>query len=231
MATPSLAASHAALFSSDDGNFIVFGGIGLANIEAQEFVDRGAEECTDSGCERKGHKCSQLNWESKGITLFTVGADAQIDDDWSLKGSVNFGTGGTGHMVDCDWLSGGHDEWSHRSIHPDIQLDHYVAGAIELDGIIYGDDSSSIAVGAVSAIPTSSGLRMADRAAIRARVASETTTGRLQTAKESSATGKRFRLASSARAANTVRRSYDQRRHSGRLEIRHRGHRRPLVEQ
>ncbi|WP_331375740.1 omptin family outer membrane protease [Sinorhizobium chiapasense] len=91
----------------------------------------------------KGHKCSQLNWESKGITLFTAGADAQIDDDRSVKGSVNFGTG---HMVDTDWLSPGHDDWSDRSTRPNT--DHYVAGAIELDRIIYSNETSSITIGA-----------------------------------------------------------------------------------
>ncbi|MCZ4093569.1 omptin family outer membrane protease [Sinorhizobium psoraleae] len=82
------------------------------------------------------------------MTLFTVGAIAQIDNDWSLKGSVNLGTGGNGHMVDYDWLSRGHDDWSDRSVSPNTELDHYVAGAIELDRIIYGNETSSFAVGA-----------------------------------------------------------------------------------
>ncbi|MBP2444290.1 omptin family outer membrane protease [Rhizobium leguminosarum] len=136
VATPSWAAADNALFSSDDGNFVVFGGLGLANISAQEFVYDG------------DHKDSQLNWESKGMTLFTVGVDAQIDNDWSLKGSVKVGTGGNGHMVDYDWDSGEHDDWSDRSIHPLTELDHYVAGAIQLNRIIYGNETSSIAVGA-----------------------------------------------------------------------------------
>ncbi|WP_379937273.1 omptin family outer membrane protease [Sinorhizobium sp. P24N7] len=93
----------------------------------------------------KGHKCSQLNWESKGITLFTAGADAQIDDDRSVKGSVNFGTGGNGHIVNTDRLSPGHDDWSDRSNHPNTDL--CVAGAIELDRIIYSNETSSITIG------------------------------------------------------------------------------------
>ncbi|QPB24857.1 omptin family outer membrane protease (plasmid) [Rhizobium sp. 007] len=136
MATPSFAAADDVLFSSDGGNFILFGGIGVANIKAQEFVYDG------------DHKNSQLNWKSKGVTLFTGGVDAQIDNDWSLQGSVNVGTGGNGHMVDLDWMYYSRDDWSNRSIHPKTELDHYVAGAIELDRIIYGDDTSSIAVGA-----------------------------------------------------------------------------------
>ncbi|WP_260690306.1 omptin family outer membrane protease [Rhizobium leguminosarum] len=136
VATPSLAAADNALFSSDDGNFVVFGGLGLANIKAQEFVYRG------------DRKLSQLNWESKGMTLFTVGVDGQFDNDWSVKGSVEIGTGGNGHMVDYDWKSTGHDDWSDRSIHPLTELDHYVAGAIQLDRSIYDNETSSIAVGA-----------------------------------------------------------------------------------
>ncbi|MCZ4093568.1 hypothetical protein [Sinorhizobium psoraleae] len=38
MAVPSFAAADDVRFSSDDGNFVVLGGIGLANIKAQEFV-------------------------------------------------------------------------------------------------------------------------------------------------------------------------------------------------
>ncbi|WP_246722858.1 omptin family outer membrane protease [Rhizobium ruizarguesonis] len=133
VATPSLAAAGNALFSSDDGNF---GGLGLANIKAQEFVYEG------------DRKLSQLNWESKWMTLFTVGVDAQIDNDWSLKGSVEVGAIGDGHMVDYDWDSGEHDDWSDRSIHPLTELDHYVAGAIQLNRTIYGNETSSIAVGA-----------------------------------------------------------------------------------
>ncbi|MBY3027452.1 omptin family outer membrane protease [Rhizobium leguminosarum] len=131
-----MAAANNALYSSDDGNFFVFGGLGLANIKAQEVVYDG------------DYKVSQLNWESKGITLFTVGVDAQFDNDWSVKGSVEIGTGGNGHMVDYDWKNTGHDDWSDRSIHPLTELDHYLTGAIQLDRIIYGYETSSVTVGA-----------------------------------------------------------------------------------
>ncbi|WP_204339909.1 omptin family outer membrane protease [Rhizobium leguminosarum] len=66
VATPSLAAANNALYSSDDGNFFVFGGLGLANIKAQEVVYDG------------DHKVSQLNWESMGMTLFTLGVGFMI---------------------------------------------------------------------------------------------------------------------------------------------------------
>ncbi|WKL24423.1 peptidase (plasmid) [Sinorhizobium meliloti] len=57
-AAPSFAAADKALCSSDDGSLVVFGDIGVANIKAQEFFYAG------------DHEISQLNWESKGVTLF-----------------------------------------------------------------------------------------------------------------------------------------------------------------
>jgi len=84
LAAPSLAAADDNLFTSPDGAFAISGGIGLANIKAGEFVYSGS------------HKLSQLDWESKGVTLYTIGLDAQIDKSWSVKGSFNVGTGGDG---------------------------------------------------------------------------------------------------------------------------------------
>lgn len=100
-AAPSFAAADEALCSSDDGSLVVFGDIGVANIKAQEFFYAG------------DHEISQLNWESKGVTLFTVGVDGQIDNNWSLKGSVKVNTGGNGHLVDYDWMILAREDWSH----------------------------------------------------------------------------------------------------------------------
>ncbi|NRP75827.1 Protease 7 [Ensifer psoraleae] len=136
IAAPSLGVADNLPFSSDNGNFVVVGDIGFANIKAQEFVYQG------------DHKLSQLNWESKGMTLVTVGVDAQIDNDWSLKGSVKVGAIGNGHMTDYDWVNREHDYWSHRPVHPGTELDHYLVGAIEIDRIVYGNETSSFAVGA-----------------------------------------------------------------------------------
>ncbi|WRW37754.1 hypothetical protein U5G49_007390 (plasmid) [Rhizobium indigoferae] len=158
VATPSLAAADNALFSSDDGNFVVFGGLGLANIKAQEFVYYG------------DRKRSQLNWESKGMTLFTVGVDAQIDNDWSLKGSVEIGTG---HMV-----AGA----TAQSI--PLPLPNSITMSPERSSWTGSSTTTRPAVSRsapVSNIPTSSGPPMAGPASIRPRVASETTPGRIQT--------------------------------------------------
>ena len=136
LAAPSLAAADDNLFASPDGAFAISGGIGLANIKAGEFVYLGS------------HKLSQLDWESKGVTLYTLGLDAQIDKSWSVKGSFNVGTGGDGHMVDYDWLSSMYDDWSERSIHPDTQLDHYFSGSVEIDREVFKNETTSFDIGA-----------------------------------------------------------------------------------
>ncbi|HLP66489.1 MAG TPA: omptin family outer membrane protease [Rhizobium sp.] len=135
LTAPTAALAEDTLFSSSDGSFVIFGGVGLANVKADEFVYNN------------GKKLSELNWESKGITLFTIGADAQLDKNWSIRGDFNVGTGGDGHMVDYDWMSATHDEWSDRSTHPDTQLDHYFSGSLEVDRAVYSDDSTNLAVG------------------------------------------------------------------------------------
>ncbi|MBY3179888.1 omptin family outer membrane protease [Rhizobium leguminosarum] len=106
VATPSLAAADNTLFSSDDGNFVVFSGLGLANIKAQEFTYHG------------DHKVSQLNWESKGMTLFTVGVDAQIDNDWRLRAASKSAPAATVTWLTTTGLVPGTNDWTDRSIHP-----------------------------------------------------------------------------------------------------------------
>lgn len=133
---PALAAAEDNLFTSPDGAFSVYGGIGLANVKAGEFVYDGS------------HKLSQLNWESKGMTLYTLGADAQIDKNWKVRAAFNVGTGGDGHMVDYDWMDYSNADWTDRSIHPDTQLDHYFSGSVEVDRQVYENDTTSVDVGA-----------------------------------------------------------------------------------
>ncbi|ASQ07091.1 omptin family outer membrane protease (plasmid) [Sinorhizobium meliloti WSM1022] len=89
------------------------------------------------------------------------------------------------------------------SIHPVTELDHYITAAIELNRLIYGNESSSIAVGA--------GMRHTDvkwTAYGGSGIYSNEEGFRKGQRKapdweKASATGKRFRWASSASAANT----------------------------
>ncbi|WP_454745392.1 omptin family outer membrane protease [Ciceribacter selenitireducens] len=133
---PTFAAAADNLFTSPDGAFSLYGSVGLANVKAGEFVYDGS------------HKLSQLNWETKGMTLYTLGADAQIDKNWKVRAAFNVGTGGDGHMVDYDWMDYSNDDWTDRSTHPNTELDHYFSGSVEVDRGVYENDTTSVDVGA-----------------------------------------------------------------------------------
>lgn len=130
------ATESAPVFSDQDVS--VSGGIGLLNIDASEFVYDG------------DYKLSQLDWESRGIVLFSLEAEAELQGDYLLK--ANFGVGGLGDgfMTDYDWLSNGPngmDDWTDRSRHPDTGLQHYAAGSLELYRRLWADDDRSLKIG------------------------------------------------------------------------------------
>ncbi|MBO3759728.1 omptin family outer membrane protease [Ciceribacter sp. L1K22] len=132
-----LAACPALAFAEDalGPDFSIYGGYGLANIKADELVYYGRS------------KLSELNWESKWVSIFTLGLEAELDKDWTIRGDLDIGTGGDGHMVDYDWLVVP-DEWSDRSIHPDTRLDHYFSANIQIDREVFKDDASAVSIGA-----------------------------------------------------------------------------------
>jgi outer membrane protease len=127
--------------SIESGAFTFSGAVGLMNMEAKEYVYMGS------------HKASQLNWESKGVTLYSGTAAADLSSEWSVKATVDIGANGDGHMVDYDWVPGlyvdtGMDGWSDRSISPDTRLAHYFAGSIEIARKMFADDSREFSVNA-----------------------------------------------------------------------------------
>lgn len=141
LSAPSFAAEGKGPFYIDNGNIVVLGEIGLADIRAQEFV-----YWTGNGWHN--HKVSQLDWKSIEVNLLSVGVSARIDKDWSLKSRFDVGVGGDGHLLDRDWASKLSDSWSGRAVMPDTDLDHYFAGSIEVDRIIGSNETGSLAVGA-----------------------------------------------------------------------------------
>ena len=125
---------------SADGGLWLSGGVGLMNIEAHEHVYLG------------DNKASQLDWDTNGVLLYTAKAGADLGSDWHVKGKVDLGFGGDGHMVDYDWVPGfaidqSMDGWSDRSIHPDTRLDYYVSGALEIGRTIFTDERSTVSLG------------------------------------------------------------------------------------
>ncbi|RAZ73057.1 outer membrane protease [Mesorhizobium atlanticum] len=128
-------------FHFNYGNVVLSGEIGLADIRGQEFL------YWNSG-EWHNHKASQLDWKSIEVTLLTIGLDAYIDQDWSVKSRFDIGAGGDGHMLDRDWASKLHSDWSGRAVMPDTNLNHYFSGSIQLDRIVASTGTSSFAIGA-----------------------------------------------------------------------------------
>lgn len=125
---------------SADGSLWLSGGVGLMTIEAQEYVYLGND------------KASQLDWESNGVVLYTVAAGADLGSDWHVKGKLDFGFGGDGHMVDYDWVPGyavdqSMDGWSDRSVHPDTRLDYYFSGTFEIGRNVFADERSTVSFG------------------------------------------------------------------------------------
>ncbi|KQS68082.1 hypothetical protein ASG39_07085 [Rhizobium sp. Leaf371] len=122
---------------SADGSIRLSGGIGLLDLKAHEFVYDGAS------------KLSQLDWESRAVTLYTVSVGADLDPDWTLQASLRYGDGGDGGMTDYDWIEPfnngtSKDGWSDRSIHPDTRLKYYIDGDVSLARSVYRTDTATL---------------------------------------------------------------------------------------
>lgn len=123
------------LATRGSGGVTYFAGIGLANIKAGEYVYDG------------NHKLSQLDWESKGVKTGTIGAQMELGHDWRIKGQIDVGLGGNGHMEDRDWTDYNSSGWTDQSIHPDTKLDRYINLLIEADRTVIDNGSTRVGLG------------------------------------------------------------------------------------
>lgn len=140
MLSASLVRANDLVASSADGSFWLSGGAGVMNIESREYVYLGND------------KASQLDWDADGVVLYTAQAGADLGNNWHIKGKIDLGFDGDGHMVDYDWVPGfavdqTKNGWSDRSIHPDTRLDYYFSGTVEIGRTIFADDRSNLSVG------------------------------------------------------------------------------------
>lgn len=98
------------------GNFTISGSIGAAMLQADEYVFNP-----------DGSKGSHLIWESDGVPVATFEAEWRAPETrWALLGSLTLGLTRDSYMEDYDWFDPDRD-WTHRSRHPDTDLDRYVA--------------------------------------------------------------------------------------------------------
>jgi plasminogen activator len=75
---------------------------------------------------------SHLFWDSTAPVL-SANLDVTLPEGWTFKGSAVMSMGGDSYMEDYDWIdpsSYAFDDWSHRSQHPDTNLDWYFNGQL-----------------------------------------------------------------------------------------------------
>jgi outer membrane protease len=135
--TPSFADDTIA--SSADNTFWLSGSVGLMDITAREYVNG------------PGFKLSQLDWESKHVMLYSGTIGAEFAEDWTITAKFDFGAGGNGDMADYDWVppyptDNSKDGWSHRSLHPRTDLNHYLAGTLEIGRKVAVTDTGSLGI-------------------------------------------------------------------------------------
>jgi outer membrane protease len=129
--------SNETVYESADKSITVLGGIGYTWLKGNEVV-----------YDARGNRISQLIWKTQA-PVATLGAKAVFADVWTASANAVIGFSGRSDMKDYDWLqpywSGwGDDDWTHRSIHPDTDLDRYINLDLELGRNFAVNDTTSV---------------------------------------------------------------------------------------
>ncbi len=127
------AAAQSYAYTSPDDTVRVTGGIGAMYLEGNEYVFNGERTL------------SQLIWQTRAPVLRgRIAVDVGNGFSISAEGSVaGFGSS---YMEDYDWLvsTDSFDNWTHRSQHPDTNLDHYLTGAAMIGYELVNDPEAVI---------------------------------------------------------------------------------------
>ncbi|MDP1730861.1 MAG: omptin family outer membrane protease [Devosia sp.] len=110
-----------------DGAISLSGAIGVVGIEGREVVYAGTGS-TDV--------LSLLIWQSVAPML-TTGLDVSLPEGWTIAAKAQVALSGNSYMEDYDWFGSffvnyDFDNWTHRSQHPDTNLDWFFNGSIAL---------------------------------------------------------------------------------------------------
>lgn len=114
-------------YADESGGVRLRGSIGAIGIEAREYVYNLAGS-TD--------KTSLLIWQSVA-PIATMEVDIALPDDWTFEARARAALFGDSYMEDYDWfgpdfVSYADSDWTHRSLHPNTNLDWYLDGSIEI---------------------------------------------------------------------------------------------------
>lgn len=129
------ASAEEAKLQSLDGQVTFSGSFGLTSIKANELVYGGS-----------GRKVSKLIWESQSVSTINGAVDVALPDQWYIKANGSFGFDGDGYMADYDWMDP-NKPWTHRSLHPDTRLSHYIAASVEVGREILSRDGTDLGLG------------------------------------------------------------------------------------
>lgn len=120
-------------YASPDETVRIDGSIGAIFIEGSEKVMYGS------------NTLSHLIWQSTAPVLRGSIA-VNLPNGFSLRGEGSVAGFASSYMEDYDWLKGDFTtaNWSHRSQHPDTNLDHYFTGAGMVGYELVRDDKAVI---------------------------------------------------------------------------------------
>jgi outer membrane protease len=114
-------------YETEDETIELRGGFGAIGIEAREYVYNlsGSEDVL-----------SLLIWQSVA-PMATIDLKANLPDNWTLRARGRAAMSGDSYMEDYDWLtpfrpSFAFNDWTHRSQHPNTNLDWYLDGSIAI---------------------------------------------------------------------------------------------------
>ncbi len=123
------------------GGITLSGGVGIIGLEGREYVFAGTGST---------NVLSLLVWQSVAPVL-TTGLEVTLPDGWTIAGKAQVAMGGDSYMEDYDWINTApgftnyeFDNWTHRSQHPDTNLDWYFNGSIALGFDIAVDDEVTV---------------------------------------------------------------------------------------
>ena len=124
-AVPAFAADFGATDDTAFGGVTFWGGVGVAYLEANEYVYAGPGS---------SNVMSQLIWQSTAPIL-SGGFDVELPEGWTVAAKAQFAISGDSYMEDYDWfgpdfVSYDADDWTHRSQHTDTNLDWYFNGSL-----------------------------------------------------------------------------------------------------
>ncbi len=111
-------------------------GVGVLGVEAHEYVFSGANHV------------SFLNWQSVAPVL-NASMSVSLPQNWTLTFDAQAGLSGDSHMADYDWTGGyfvdySFDNWTHRSLHPNTNLDFYFNGSAAIGYDVVADGQNAV---------------------------------------------------------------------------------------